>query len=127
MAAQEKRRFVRIPFWFVARYKAIKDKKGSGAADAQMTGLQRKEFKDAYGKNISLGGILIETEEYFPVSTVLEVELDIPSLPETIIVRGRVVRSYEIEKDKLYDNGVQFEEVDEKYRKTIGNFIELFK
>lgn len=127
MGNAERRRFVRIPFWFVARYKALKEKKGSGAADAQMNGIQRKEFKDAYGKNISTGGILIETEEYFPVSTVLEIELDIPSLPESIIVRARVVRSDEIEKDKLYDNGVQFEEVDDRYKKTIHDFIELFK
>jgi Tfp pilus assembly protein PilZ len=127
MAVNERRKFIRIPFWFVARYKSVKSKAKQAGADAQAAPGRAKEFKDAYGKNISTGGILIETEEYFPVSTVLEIELDIPSLPESIVVRGRVVRSYEIEKDKLYDNGVQFEAVDEKYKKTIGSFIELFK
>jgi len=127
MGGAERRTFVRIPFWFVARYKAVKGPAKAETTAGRPNGAQGKEFKDAYGKNISAGGILIETEEFFPVSTVLEIELDIPSLPESIIVRGRVVRSYEIEKDKLYDNGIQFEAVDDRYKKTIGNFIELFK
>ena len=32
-----------------------------------------------------------------------------------------------IEKDKLYDNGIAFDAIDERYRKILSNFIELFK
>ncbi|HRZ87831.1 MAG TPA: PilZ domain-containing protein [bacterium] len=122
MAGAERRNFVRIPFWFVARYRSVPSERAQ-----QHKAAHAAAYRDAYGKNLSVGGILIETEEHFPLSTLLEIELDIPSLSEPIVLRGRVVRSDEIEPDKLYDNGVAFESIDDRYRKTLSNFIDLFK
>ena len=115
--AADRRKYIRIPYEAVIRYKACPNK-----------GPKKKLFLDASSKNISSGGILMATKERFPLGTVLEVELDIPSLDgySTVKILGQVVRTIEVQKDKKYENGISFYKIDEEDEDMLEQFLEFF-
>lgn len=76
----ERRRFVRIPFWFVTKYRVYPYEGGS-----------ETEFRRGIGKNVSVGGICFEAEDIYTVSTTLEVELDMPALDHSVRIVGEIV------------------------------------
>lgn len=114
----ERRRFPRIPFWYIVRYRVYMPEKK----------LLPKVFSSK-SKNLSLGGLLLETNHYYPVSTMLEIELDVPLDTEHHVyakVIGSVVRSIIVEQDKAYDTAVQFVSIPNEYRSNILRLINAF-
>lgn len=114
----ERRRFPRIPFWYIVRYKVYTPEK------PPLTNVFTSR-----SKNLSLGGILLETNHYYPVSTMLEIELDVPLDIEHHVyakVIGSVVRSTVVEQDKAYDTAVQFVSIPDEYRSNILRLINAF-
>ena len=115
--AADRRKYIRIPYEAIIRYKACPNK-----------GSKKKAFLDASSKDISTGGILMATKERFPLGTVLEVELDIPSLDgySTVKILGQIVRTIEVQKDKKYENGISFYKIDEEDKDMLEQFLEFF-
>ncbi len=113
----DRRKYIRIPYEAVIRYKACPNKEP-----------KKRPFSDASSKNISGGGILMATKERFPQGTILEVELDIPSLDgySTVKILGQVVRTAESEKGKKYENGISFYKIDEQDEDMLEQFLEFF-
>ena len=115
--AADRRKYIRIPYEAVIRYKACPNKEQ-----------KKKFFLDACSKNISSGGILMATKERFPQGTILEVELDIPSLDgySTVKILGQVVRTTEAEKGRRYENGISFYKIEEQDEEILEQFLEFF-
>lgn len=113
----DRRKYIRIPYEAVLRYK-LRPEKGS----------KKKLFLDAASKNISSGGILMTTKEHFAAGTLLEVELDIPSLEgySTVTITGQIVRSKETQGGKMYENGVSICKIKEEDRDMLEQFLEFF-
>lgn len=114
----ERRRFPRIPFWYIVRYKVYTPAKE----------LLPKLFTSR-SKNLSLGGILLETNHYYPVSTMLELEFDVPIDTQHHVyakVIGNVVRCNVIEQDKAFDTAVEFISIPSEYRTSIMRLINAF-
>ena len=113
----DRRKYIRIPYEAVIRYKACPNKEQ-----------KKKSFSDACSKNISGGGIMMTTKEHFPTGTILEVELDIPSLDgySTVKILGQIVRTIESEKGKRYENGISFYKIDEQDEEILEQFLEFF-
>ena len=113
----DRRKYIRIPYEAVIRYKACPNK-----------GPRKKIFSDAASKNISSGGILMATKERFPSGTILEVELDIPSLDgySTVKIQGQIVRTTEAPGGKGYENGISFYKIDEEDEEMLEQFLEFF-
>ncbi len=116
-AVADRRKYIRIPYEAVIRYKARPQKEP-----------KKKVFSDACSKNISTGGILMTTKEHYPFGTILEVELDVPSLDgySTVTILGQVVRTTEIQKGKMYENGISFYKIDEQDEELLEQFLEFF-
>lgn len=114
----ERRRFTRIPFWYIVRYKLYTS--------------ERKPLPKLHtsrSKNIGLGGILLETKDHYTVSTVLEVELDVPIDTNRHVyakVVGNVVRSTCLEQDKAYDTAIEFISIPKQYQTSILRLINAF-
>ncbi len=124
---KEKRKFKRLPKKSKLLYKFLKfSPEGS-------------ELREAQYKDVGGGGILFETEEEIPIGTLLKIEFDLQgwhkyypgffkfdqtSISEPITVVAQVVRVREIEKNKKYEIGVKFVNIDESYREGVINFIE---
>jgi c-di-GMP-binding flagellar brake protein YcgR len=115
--AADRRKYIRIPYEAVIRYKSCPAK-----------GAKKKAFLDASSKNISSGGILMATKERFPQGTIMEVELDVPSLDgySTVKILGQIVRTREVEKGKRYENGMSFYKIDEQDSDVLDQFLEFF-
>ena len=113
----DRRKYIRIPYEAVIRYKARPHKDP-----------KKKPFCAASSKNISSGGILMTTKEHFPSGTILEVELDIPSLDgySTVNILGQVVRTMEVQKGKRYENGISIHKIDEQDEEMLEQFLEFF-
>lgn len=109
---EERRRYPRIPFGYVVKYRLCENCK--------------KKFRKGSGKNISLGGILIEGKRRLPVDTLLEIEVLIPKSRdncECIKVIGQVVRVDIVKNSRLYDLAVKFVEIPEKDNYRLLKFI----
>lgn len=110
----ERRRYPRIPFWYIVRYRRYRPP---------------AKYSTARSKNLSLGGILLETNRFYPVSTMLEIELDVPMDIEHHVyakILGKVVRSSVVEADKAYDTAIQFTSLPIQYQKEIQRLVEVF-
>ncbi len=114
MEAADRRKYIRIPYEAVLRYTS--------------KGHKKKIFSDAASKNISSGGILMATKERFPAGTLLEVELDIPSLEgySTVTITGQVMRSVESQGGKMHENGISICKIDKDDEGMLQQFLEFF-
>ncbi len=123
----ERRKYVRIPFSFIVRYKAAQ----AAVKDAP------KFYTTTVTKNISVGGLLFPATLNIPLGTELEIELNLSAIPhpegkealtkyKSVPVTGRVVRSEEIIKGELYNIGFVIEKIDEQERHTLEQFIDFF-
>ncbi len=110
---KEKRKHTRIPFNYVV---TCRDCAGNVESVSH--------FAFMHSKNMSAGGLLLESKYYYPPSTLLEIKLSIPSISHSIKVVGEVVRTEEVKENNIYSLGVAFVRIDEESRKSLINFIE---
>lgn len=111
----ERRRFVRIPFWFITKYRVYPYEGGSAT-----------EFCGGLGRNISVGGICFEAEDSFPVKTVLEIELDMPALDHGVRVVGKIVWARPKAKEPHYIYGLAFTKIEPEDIEAVKKIIDAF-
>ena len=82
-------------------------------------------MKDAqtYTENISGGGICISTVDCITRSTILELEIKIPSYDSQINALARVMYSMKRKMDSNFDTGIRFTDISEEERKYIIDYI----
>lgn len=111
----ERRQFVRIPFWFVTKYRVYPY--GGGAVS---------EFRQGIGKNISAGGICFEAADSFNVGTLLEIELDMPALNHGVRVIGQTVWSRPQPEGQRYIYGLAFTKIQPEDAEAVKKIVETF-
>lgn len=74
-------------------------------------------------KNLSENGILFSTNKLIPLSTLLEMNLNIPGIDHMIKLKARVVRVDEIRKNREYDIGVHIVSMNKRDRKNFMRFL----
>lgn len=109
----EKREYARIPFNYVV---TCRDCAGNVESVSH--------FAFMHSKNVSAGGLLLESKYYYPPATLLEIKLSIPSISHSIKIIGEVLRSEELKKNNIFNLGVSFVKIDEKGRNELIKFIE---
>ena len=108
----EKREYLRVPMHYEIRYrKYLKP---------------HQDFKNAYVKNVSMSGALVEVYETFDSNTLLELKLTLQKeiLYNNISILSKVMWHKEVKKGWLYHLGVLFCEVDKKTRMEISELID---
>jgi len=111
---EEKRKFVRVPLV------------------VKVTNRTTKEFHFFYSRDISLGGIFLETRDPYTLDTEVELDFFLPvkDRKERITIPGKVarVRVYDILKKDgpMPGMGIEFISVDPASLALIGNFIRDF-
>ena len=109
---EKKRRFQRFALSYPVRYRLH---------DAP----RDVDFITSQTKDISGGGISFYTKGSFPLGTILEFEVDVPSIDHSVRALGRVMRIEEVEADQLYDVGISFSQIDDKDQKDLVEYIGL--
>lgn len=113
----ERRRFIRIPYWFVTKYRIYPYELDSAT----------EKYRYGTGKNISAGGICFEAEDGFRVSTLLEVELDMPALDHAVRVVGKIAwAKAKEEQEKRFIYGVEFTKINNEDIEAVKKIVETF-
>jgi len=108
---RERRRYPRIPFGYLIKYRIAKEK--------------RNRYCKSTSKNLSLGGILIETKKKLPLNSSIEMDLLLPTEeePTRITVTGIVKRVIPIQKGKLHDVAIEFTKIPAEHKVSLLKFI----
>ena len=85
-------------------------------------------FLSNYVTNISKGGVFIETKEPFPVSSEIDLALELPGAQSTIHAQGRVAWTYDIKKGGplviVHGMGIKFTDIKPDEIKALETYIE---
>jgi c-di-GMP-binding flagellar brake protein YcgR len=81
-----------------------------------------KKISFSLTEDISLKGIKVISDAFFPIDTVLKIELSLTELNEPIDLRGKVkwIRSHE---EDLYEIGIEFIETTPNTMKVLVNHM----
>jgi len=75
-------------------------------------------------KNISCGGLLFVFNQAIPVSSILEIKLEIPGDPQPIECLARVTRIEETEENKVYEVAACFLDLTSQQRARLEKFLQ---
>lgn len=109
----EKRKYIRVPSHFPVRYYSVEDKAASDTPFESMS------------DNISVGGMMFFSEKKFDLNTILRLEFKIENAGKVVALSifGRVVWADEIEKETLYNIGVEFQNLSQDQKDELGAFV----
>jgi F420-non-reducing hydrogenase small subunit len=74
-------------------------------------------------KSLSMGGMMLTTNRFFPSNTQLALEMSLPADPNPLMLVGRVIESSEVVKDMVYDTHIEFIAIDDAHREAIGGTV----
>lgn len=111
----ERRRFVRIPFWFITNYRVYP------------RNVESKDiFQQGIGKNLSAGGICFEAKDTFTKDTALEIEIDMPALEHAVRVVGQIVWERPAESADHFVYGVAFTKIAPGDVEAVKRIVDTF-
>jgi len=112
MRFKNRRKYVRLEAYHLARYKIIFD------------GLEKTDLPSlARVRNISAGGCCLHTEKFLPPGSILDLKINFPHLENPVHALSKVVWARQIGKTGRYEFGIQFIEIDENLRLLIDEQI----
>lgn len=80
-------------------------------------------FREGRVRDVSEGGLLLETLEKLAVNDKLEFKLKLPLLSHFMLLRGNIVWMKEIEPDIWYNYGISISDIDPNDRKQIAKYV----
>ena len=108
---EERRRHPRAKGRFVVHYRLFEERDN---VDITQT------------KNISLGGMYLTTNKKFASGTKLTLEIRLPFDPHPIMIIGKVLESYEVAKNLIYDTRLEFLAIDERHSNIISQTVDFY-
>ena len=84
-----------------------------------------QEFRAAYARNISGGGIFIRTQQPLPLDHELQIRFRLPGISRSLVVRGVVVWANPYPSRSLYPSGmgIKFLNLDSEATQIIAEFV----
>ena len=73
--------------------------------------------------NLSAGGLLFYANEPVPIGAFVEVKVELPDSPESIVCLAKVVRVEEIEPGRKYNIAAQYLDITSANRARINKFV----
>lgn len=80
-------------------------------------------FREGRVRDISEGGLFLETAEKLEVNDKLEFKLKLPVISHFMLLRGSIVWAKEIEPNTWYNYGISILEIDPNDRKQIAKYV----
>ncbi len=105
----ERRKYKRIPDTIQVKYEIIND-------------IMTVPFS-SYTKDISIGGFLIKINNEIPVNSIVKLKFYIKDSNEFIPAEAKVVRIGEIIKNKVYEAGIEFINIDKKDMELLSKYV----
>lgn len=111
----ERRLFIRIPIWFIVKYRLY-----------PRNIEPPEEFRQGICKNISAGGICLAAKDRLKKGWILDLEISLPPLERDIHVFGKIVWSCEQKSTDHFIHGIEFKKINPKDFRDIKETIEIF-
>ena len=111
---KERRAYTRLDAYHLVKYRII-----STAAIEQ----REQQAILSSAKDISAGGLRLRTKEDLPVSTVLQLSINCPLIPQSKPYLAKVVWARPLGKTKLYEIGVHFIDIDKNLQEEFQQNI----
>lgn len=102
---KERRRHPRVDKTFIVSYRVCE---GIGNYDLTQT------------KNISVGGMLLTTNQQFNAGVLLSIDIRLPFLVKPLKLKGRIVESKQVVKNLIYDTRIELIEIDRDTKEVIN-------
>lgn len=116
--AAERRSYSRLKSGIIVHYKVFKSQE-----ELLKRGIKPEQF--SLTKNISAGGVLFDAGEFISLASIIELRLELPdNKNEPVECLARVIRSEEIEENKIYETAVCFLAITSAERARLDRFIE---
>jgi c-di-GMP-binding flagellar brake protein YcgR len=109
---KEKRKYIRLPAYHLVKYRLLSKEREYGAT--VVTG----------ARDIGGGGVCLEVKEGLPVSSILELLINFPSIAAPVACLAKVVWARKMKSTKNYRVGIEFLEIDDTLRAIIMRRIE---
>lgn len=103
--AKERRKYIRLKAYHLAKYRCLSN--------------PEKPAVTASIKDIGGGGVCLRVEEQIPVSSILQIYINFPQMPQAIPCLAKVVWAKKLGKTNRYELGIQFLEIEDIFRQTI--------
>ncbi len=113
MRKEDRRTFIRVATYHLAKYKAPSEI--GGHASPVLTSI----------KDIGAGGVCLRANERFPLLSVLQLKINFPSLKDPVFTLAKVAWVKQIKKNKDYEIGLQFVEIDELVRSLVDKRLKF--
>jgi type IV pilus assembly protein PilZ len=93
-------------------------------ASLQVSYNSYQEFVTEYTKNVSRGGIFINTKRHHEIGQVVELSLNVPGMDKPLIIKGEVIhiRTRNV-RDENAGVGVKFLDIDPESRMAVIEFM----
>jgi len=93
---------------------------------AKVAHIRGNQFHYFYSRDLSVGGIFLESDHPYPAGTTLELELVLPEIADKLRLRGRVIRVEPPESrhmGKVPGMGIEFLDMDTETQALLADFI----
>jgi hypothetical protein len=110
----DRRLFIRMDSVVNIRYKVVKA--------SPIREIAKKSAEFTVTKNISAGGLLFISKERLPISTILELKIELPE-EKHVECLARVVREEEIDNEKMLEVAVCFLDLSASDRSRLEKFV----
>jgi len=104
MRTKDRRTFIRITAYHLAKYK-VSPEAGSHAVPVL-----------TFLRDIGAGGVRLKTNERLQLLSILQLKINFPSLRDPVFTLAKVVWIKQTGKNKDYEVGLQFVEIDDLVR-----------
>jgi len=109
--SKERRNYYRLHAYHLAKYRLIQ-KSGERPIVAAI-------------KDIGGGGICLQTEEYLPIASIIQVYINFPKLSQPIPTLAKVVWVRRLGKKSVYEAGVEFVDIEQIFRNAIVRSVDV--
>lgn len=76
-------------------------------------------------KDIGAGGVCLRAHERFPLLSILQLKINFPSLRDPVFTLAKVVWIKHIKKNKDYEVGLQFVEIDDLVQTLVNKRLKF--
>lgn len=70
-------------------------------------------------KDIAGGGVCLRTEEELPVSTVIQLYINLPQFSQPVSTLAKVIWTRKLDRTNRYESGIQFLDIEGIFREVI--------
>ena len=114
MLRKNKRKFFRLKAYQLAKYRVISPKEGEH--------IVFNAVKDIGGE-----GVCFRTKEDLPISSILELQINVPFLDKPLDTVAKVVWTKIMGRTNKYEIGVQFLDIEKDYQRKIIKRIDFVR